>query len=143
MKTKIELLEEAMYEAGRDNPNDTVMEALHDTACDQLDESMGTLGIEWDDLSEDQKEAAVLRFKEGFWSSCNTEQLLRRVLHTAYDEAESWRDDGIGMALAYLVKAVLDEGCVEWPEDSPACLAFRRMFPEGDDVWKHITVTPR
>lgn len=144
MKTKIELLNEAMYDAGRNNQNDPVMDALHDAAGDQLDESMHKLGIEWGDLTEEQKHAAVLQFKEGFWSNCisNTEQLLRRVMKAAHDAAESWQDGDLGLDLAYLVHAVLTEDSVQWPDDRPILRLFRELFPEGGEIWKHITVQP-
>lgn len=143
MKTKIELLNEAMFDAGRNNQNDPVLDALHDAACDQLDESMYTLGIEWGDLTEEQQHTAILQFKEGFWSNCTSiEHLLKRVMQAVHDATESWQDGDLGLDLAYLVHAVLTESSVQWPDDRPTLHLFRGLFPEGDDIWKHITVVP-
>jgi hypothetical protein len=72
--------------------------------------------------------------------------LIHRVLAKAHDECESWRDNFLGVQLAYLALAIAEEepGFVDWsPEigdpDLTATLAlFRQWFPPGDPVWDFI-----
>jgi len=74
-------------------------------------------------------------------------RLLREVLATAYRNTESWREDHIGCALAYLSDAIINdrEGGVQWiaPPVSDECdqrvlTYFRDWFPPTHGVWRYI-----
>ncbi len=75
--------------------------------------------------------------------------LIRVVLAKAMDETESWRDDHLGVDLAYLCHAIasLEKGAhVDWSPDisgglgSVSCTLtlFRRWFPRRHLVWRFI-----
>ena len=141
-------LNEAMFAAGRDGSHDHLMDVLHDAALDQLLQCCGELGVSelpGDEglpaLSAEQELAAILRFKEGFWSACAGQarcDLVERVMQTTYDATESWRDGGLGADLAYLAWAIAAGTSVQWPADSATRRLFERLFPVDDLVWKRI-----
>jgi len=132
-------LNEAMFAAGRDGSHDHLMDVLHDAALDQLQQSCEELDL--GDLNAEQELSAILRFKEGFWSSCAGQarcDLVERVMQTVYDATESWRNGGLGADLAYLAWAIAAGTSVQWPADSATRRLFERLFPVDDLVWKRI-----
>jgi len=72
--------------------------------------------------------------------------LLSRVLTTAYQQTQTWRDPDIGSELAYLAMAIASdkpsEQQVDWTtEQASACAQlFRRWFLPNDPVWSFIIV---
>jgi hypothetical protein len=79
------------------------------------------------DLNAEQELVALLRFKEGFWTSCAGQarcDLVERVMQTVYDATETWRDDGLGADLAYLAWAISAGTSVLWHSDC----ATHRLF---------------
>jgi hypothetical protein len=135
----LDRLNEVMFAAGRDGSHDHLMDVLHDAALDQLQQSCAELDL--GDLNAEQELAAILRFKEGFWSSCAGQarcDLVERVMQAAYDATENWRDDGLGADLAYLAWAIAAGTSVQWPAGSATRRLFERLFPADDPVWKRI-----
>ena len=132
-------LNEAMFAAGLDGSHDHLMDVLHDAALDQLQQACAELCLA--DLNAQQELTAILRFKEGFWSSCAGQarcDLVERVMQTTYDATESWRDDGLGADLAYLAWAIAAGTSVQWHSDCSTRRLFERLFAEDDPVWKRI-----
>ena len=80
-------------------------------------------------------------------SPANRLSLIQRVLEKAYDEVETWNDDHLGSALAYLALAIADgkpDSFVDWSDENgnPATRVarelFRQWFPGDDMVWLFI-----
>jgi hypothetical protein len=135
----LDRLNEAMFAAGRDSSHDHLMDVLHDAALDQLQQACAELDL--GDLKAEQELSAILRFKEGFWSSCAGQarcDLVERVMQTVYDATESWCDGGLGADLAYLAWAIAAGTSVQWHSDNATRRLFERLFPADDPVWKRI-----
>lgn len=73
--------------------------------------------------------------------------LIQRVLAKAYEEIETWNDDHVGSALAYLALAIADgkiDSNVDWSDengnkDTAVVRAhFREWFTDEDPVWAFI-----
>jgi hypothetical protein len=136
-------LNEAMFAAGHDGSHDHLMDVLHDAALDQLQQCCDELPRDGCSLTlnAEQELRAILRFKEGFWSSCAAQarcDLVERVMQTVYDATESFRDNGLGTDLAYLAWAIIAGTHVEWVAESPTRRLFERLFPADDLVWHRI-----
>jgi exonuclease VII small subunit len=135
----LDRLNEVMFAAGRDGSHDHLMDVLHDAALDQLQQCCAELDL--GDLKAEQELAALLQFKEGFWSACAGQarcDLVERVMQTVYDATESWRDGGLGTDLAYLAWAIAAGTSVQWHSDCATRRLFERLFPADDPVWKRI-----
>jgi hypothetical protein len=67
-------------------------------------------------------------------------RLAREVYKTAVDETESFEHGNLGLALAYLLGAILDGGRVDLDADfyAEAGAELRRIFPADHEVWGFI-----
>jgi hypothetical protein len=73
-------------------------------------------------------------------------QLALRILRTAFEHRESWREHHFGTHLAYLVFAILEGGdaFVDWSDDLADAelvevrTVFQELFPAADPVWTFI-----
>jgi hypothetical protein len=69
--------------------------------------------------------------------------VIARVIALAYAQTESWREQHVGEALAYLCKAIADGDQVDWSdpdeEQGDALIAILRAhLPPADPVWRYI-----
>ena len=74
-------------------------------------------------------------------------KLARRVLETAAEECDCWREDALGIDLAYLVGAILNKDQpmrVWWNKDfqiptmNLTIKRFKKWFAKDDPVWQFI-----
>jgi len=66
-------------------------------------------------------------------------RLLRSWLHYFYENTESWAVQEIGMDIAYLVKAVIQDGQVEWTESNPTLKLILQRDPKRKAaIWTFI-----
>jgi hypothetical protein len=66
--------------------------------------------------------------------------LAKEVEHKIFRETNSYRQDGVGAELAYLLGAILDNG--KWENHDNITAGFlkrlRKFFSKNHDIWRFI-----
>jgi hypothetical protein len=70
-------------------------------------------------------------------------RLLGSWLNYFYKETESWSDNEVGVHIAYLVEAVINNGRVEWEQNNPVLKLILKKDPKRKaEIWSFIVLVP-
>jgi hypothetical protein len=133
-KKKLELLCRLAHSRAAGGSHDHIMEVVHDTAVDEVENLLRDHGIKYDRLDRDQQEALEVAYKNGFW-----EPTVKPPCTCKACNSKGWLLDGDGKEVPMEVQRC--DACERFTDDLQAASAFFESADSKSFGLRSITIT--